>query len=191
VTGIEHISPRIRVEHGDNLVETRSAAFDPTRTYRYVLERRWSDTGPAAVFIMLNPSTADAAADDPTIRRCLASARREKCAALRVVNLFAMRATDPAALHTHPDPVGPDNDSVLTWATGFDGPAIAAWGAHGTLHGRTTAVIRLLQHRALLCLRMTQAGQPRHPLYVAGAAPLLPWTPPDPMPTFPSPNGGN
>lgn len=189
--GIERISPRIRVEHGGDLVETRTAAFDPTRSYRYALERRWSATGPTAVFVMLNPSTADAFTDDPTIRRCLAFARRENCAALRVVNLFALHSTDPSALYTHPDPIGPDNNSVLTWAVDCTGPVIAAWGTHGALHSRAAAVVRTLRHQALLCLGVTRAGQPRHPLYVPGDAPLRPWTPTDPTPTPPSPNGGH
>ncbi len=68
-------------DRNDNLVERRSATFDHSRTYRYALERRWSETAPA-VFVMLNPSTADAFADDPTIRRCLAFARREGCGGL-------------------------------------------------------------------------------------------------------------
>ena len=39
------------------------ALLSPCRRYRYALWRRWGD-GPPAMFIGLNPSTAD----DPTIR---------------------------------------------------------------------------------------------------------------------------
>ena len=47
---------------------------------------------------MLNPSTADATEDDPTIRACMAFAERWECGWLDVVNLYAFRATDPADL---------------------------------------------------------------------------------------------
>ena len=82
------------------------------RVYRYLLTRRWG-TVPAMVWIMLNPSTADAFAEDPTIRRCLIFAHREGCGGLTVVNLFALRSTDPKALTRHPDPVGPANDTFI------------------------------------------------------------------------------
>lgn len=66
--------------------------------YRYALTRTWRPDAPLLTFVMLNPSTADAYADDPTIRRCIGFARREGAAGIRVANLFAYRATSPAAL---------------------------------------------------------------------------------------------
>lgn len=158
-------------DHADNLAERRSATFDPARTYRYKLERHWGDAAPA-VFVMLNPSTADAFVDDPTIRRCVAFARREGCGGLVVVNLFALRATDPKALRSHPDPVGPLNDTFLSDARLLGSSVIAAWGAHGSLHGRDEAVARLLAGRAVQCLGVTKDGHPCHPLYLPGDAPL-------------------
>lgn len=161
-------------DRADDLVERRSATFDQSRTYRYALERRWSDAQPA-VFVMLNPSTADAFADDPTIRRCLSFARREGCGGLIVVNLFALRATDPRELYEHPDPVGPSNDGIVYEATHQGAPLIAAWGAHGTLLRRESIVARLLEFNDVMCLGMTKNGHPRHPLYVHGNTPLELW----------------
>lgn len=166
--------PQLVIDRDDNLVERRSATFDPTRTYRYALERHWADA-PPAVFAMLNPSTADAFADDPTIRRCIAFARREQCGGLIVVNLFALRATDPKALYAHPDPVGRHTDGLLLDAVAKGGPVIAAWGVHGALAGRGAEVARLIDHVDLLCLGTTKDGHPRHPLYVRGDAPLTLW----------------
>jgi hypothetical protein len=167
---------RLITQHGGDLVVRRRAVFDQARTYRYLLEHRWAD-GPAMVFVMLNPSTADANADDPTIRRAVGFARRERCGALVVVNLFALRTTDPSVLSAHPDPVGPDNDWVLRDTVRCGAPVVAAWGAHGALLGRAAAVARLLEPCRPLCLGLTASGHPRHPLYLPATAPLAPFTP--------------
>jgi hypothetical protein len=148
--------------------------------YRYTLQRGWTDGWPWATFIMLNPSTADADTDDPTIRRCIGFAQREGCAGLRVVNLYALRATDPRELWKHADPVGPLNDfhlrdEFLDVAYG-GGLVIAAWGAHA--RPDRVAVVRNLAAGFgvdLHALGFTKAGQPRHPLYLRGDAPLVPW----------------
>ena len=163
-------------ERRENLTEARLALFDPARTYRYLLEHRWGTAAPM-VFVMLNPSTADATRDDPTLRRCLRFARRDGRGGLIVVNLFALRATDPAALAAHPDPVGPDNDQILCAAIGRGTPVIAAWGTHGALHARDQAVLRLLAPARLSCLGRTAHGQPRHPLYQPADTPLTDYHP--------------
>lgn len=167
---------RLVAERREDLVEARLALFDPARTYRYLLEHRWGSVAPM-VLVMLNPSTADATRDDPTMRRALRFARREGCGGLIVVNLFALRATDPAALTSHPDPVGSDNDQVLCAAVGRGNLVVAGWGAHGTPHGRDRAVLRLLAPVRLRCLGLTAGGQPRHPLYLPATAPLTDYRP--------------
>lgn len=172
VSGASHLV----AERREDLVEARLAVFDPAHTYRYLLEHRWAVAAPM-VLVMLNPSTADATREDPTMRRALRFARREGCGGLIVVNLFALRATDPAGLAAHPDPVGPDNDQILCAAAGRGTPVVAAWGAHGTLHARDRAVLRLLAPARLWCLGLTAGGQPRHPLYLPADAPLTDYCP--------------
>jgi hypothetical protein len=154
------------------------AVFNEARTHRYLLCRRWSD-GPVMTWIMLNPSTADAFADDPTIRRCISFARREGCGGLRVVNLFALRATNPRELRKHPDPVGPCADQMIDAQAG-GAYTVAAWGADATAIRRGRQVGRRLIAAgvSLSCLGVTSAGHPRHPLYVRSSALLTPWTPP-------------
>lgn len=164
----------IITDRADDLVERRCATFDPSRTYRYTLERHWGQT-PPAVFVMLNPSTADAFTEDPTIRRCLSFAKREGCGGLIVVNLFALRATDPKALRSHPDPVGPGNDGIIQEAYHQGAPVIAAWGVHGAFNDRDKRVLWLLEFCDLHVLGLTKGGHPRHPLYVPGDAPLTLW----------------
>ncbi len=67
--------------------------------YRYWLKRVWDSSKPTAGFCLLNPSTAvglvdGIPVDDPTIRRCAGFAKSWGCGGIRVVNLFAIRATD-------------------------------------------------------------------------------------------------
>jgi len=156
--------------------ETRFAVFDGTRTYRYRLGRIWDETRPVMTFIGLNPSIADAMVDDPTIRRCRGFAMREDCGGLVMVNLFAYRSTDPARLRRAPDPVGPANANYLLLMVASAGPAVAAWGAGGSLLGRDQEVLELLNGmKQLQCLGTTKDGHPRHPLYLAGTTPLQPF----------------
>ncbi len=147
------------------------ATFDETGAYRYALWRVWDTDGPSIVFVMLNPSKADAESDDPTIRRCVGFARAWGYGALTVVNLFAFRAACPRTLHQTADPVGPDNDRHLRDALASAPTVVFAWGNHGGLHERDRAIGALLlreskQPSAALCLGTTGVGQPRHPLYV-------------------------
>lgn len=151
-------------------------------TYRYALTRSWSSEGAGHVlWIMLNPSTADADVDDPTIRRCQTFAYRWGYDGITVVNLFALRSKDPRALLNHPDPVGPANDvniASLAKAAGT-GLLVAAWGADGRLHGRSGRVRQTLAAtgRPLHTLGLTKFGHPRHPLYVRGDTTPVEWTP--------------
>jgi hypothetical protein len=88
---------------------TGSAVVSPCGTYRYLLTRQLGAGTRLGTFIMLSPSTADAERDDATIRKCVGFARRLGCAGLQIVNLFALRAADPAALRLADDPVGSEN----------------------------------------------------------------------------------
>ncbi len=136
-------------------------------TYRYRLWREWGNGFPL-LWIMLNPSTADAQQDDPTIRKCVGFAKQWGFGRIEVVNLFALRSTSPKVIKKHYDPVGPDNDAVIIDAcrrhnsTGI----IAAWGSHGDVLGRAESMKERLMAFRPHCLGMTKNGHPRHPLYV-------------------------
>lgn len=127
--------------------------------------------------VMLNPSTADATKDDPTIRRCIGFAVRERFGGVEILNLFAFRATAPADLKAAADPVGPDNDQHLRDLFARHRTILAAWGAHGAHLGRAEAIIRLAANRGttLTCLGRTARGHPRHPLYARGDCAILPF----------------
>lgn len=118
-----------------------------------------------AVFVGLNPSTADEVEDDPTIRRCVDYAKRWGYGALCMVNLFAYRATEPAVMKAHAAPVGDENDRWLVEVAKEAGVVVAAWGVDGKHSERDKAVIRLLAGK-LSCLVKTKDGHPGHPLYL-------------------------
>jgi len=152
---------------------TSWAHFSECRTYRYALERRWG-AGKSVAFVMLNPSTADERRNDPTIARCERRARDWGFDALRIVNLFAFRATLPADLRRASDPYGPDNAAALDDAADWADTMLAAWGVHGALLGAGPAFAARTD-RPLMHLGLTQAGHPRHPLYVSYATTPVVW----------------
>jgi hypothetical protein len=153
------------------------ATVSPCGLYRYTLSRVWDEDKPGVLFIMLNPSTADASEDDPTIRRCIGFGKAWGCGSITVVNLFAYRATDPALLAScvsiaPTTAVGPLNDAHIQRnlkAHGERGDYIvAAWGARGNdrvFQGRRDTVICFLPLADLMCLDTTKTGEPKHPLY--------------------------
>lgn len=169
-------------------MNVRKAIFSPCGLYRYTLDFELPDlfaAGPprSIVVIMLNPSTADATHDDPTIRRVIGFARREGIARVGVRNLFAWRATDPANLCTTADPIGPDNDVAIRMAVAGSNGVLCAWGATYVpgIAQRVAAVKGMLAGmvavcpKPISCLGLTRSGEPRHPLYVHRAAPFVPF----------------
>lgn len=146
-------------------------SFSSDRKYRYTLWREWQDLFASkhqgiVMFIGLNPSTADEALDDPTIRKCMGFVRRWGYAGLCMCNLFAFRATDPKEMKKQPDPVGPENNQFLADVAKEAPLIIAAWGKHGSFMARDAAVQTLLAKRRIHCLSQNDDGSPEHPLYV-------------------------
>ncbi|TLS45736.1 DUF1643 domain-containing protein [Streptomyces montanus] len=156
----------------------RSAVLSSCGRYRYLLVREWGDTGPTAVFALLNPSKADATRDDPTTRRCIKYAQNWGCSALLIVNLYAWRATQPHDLATADDPIGPENNTYIRAATAVaehtGGPLVAGWGTHAR-PDRVTDVIALPGMHRLSTLALTQAGHPHHPIRLSLGLTPHPW----------------
>lgn len=157
--------------------------------YRYELRRRWGP-GQLVCWVMLNPSTADASEDDPTIRRCMGFSQSWGYGGLVVVNLFAFRATKPAELKKRlagtgaveqQRIVGVDNRVHLGRAMREADLVVGAWGAG--LKPWSTKRAEMLRIRVvhgecppLMCLGRTKCGAPRHPLYVPAAQKLERWS---------------
>ena len=134
--------------------------------YRYSLHRSWDQRLGTCLFVMLNPSTADANHDDPTIRKCVRYAKAWGFGQLLVGNLFAYRATDKAVMMRQADPVGPQNDATLAALASRADVTVAAWGADGGYLGRDLEVLALLRPlTSIQCLGLNQNGTPPHPLF--------------------------
>jgi len=142
--------------------------------YRFRLWRRWAPGG-AALWIMLNPSTADDVGDDPTIRRCIGLSRGWGFGAIEVVNLYALRATRPRDLFAARAPVGRGNDAAIAASAAAAESIVVAWGMHGGRGARAGDVLALLARCPLWCLGRTRGGQPRHPLYAPASTRLVAW----------------
>lgn len=154
-----------------------TAHYSRCRHYRYDLVRRFESGSGVANFIMLNPSTATEAFNDPTVGRCETRTLTMGFGTMVVTNIFAYRATDPKVMRAHPDPVGEENDqSILTHACKAD-IVICAWGRHGEFMERGQAVKRLLTQAGirLHALKLTAAGEPSHPLYLPHALTPIAW----------------
>lgn len=153
----------------------RWAELSADGEHRLLLGRVWDDDLPLVAFIGLNPSTADATEDDPTIRRCIGLARAWGYGGVLVANLFTFRAADPRLLAACKTPLIFGADNALRDVAGRGALVIEAWGGHAMASstGRDRHVRALLAGRApRAVLGLTQDGAPRHPLYApAGTVP--------------------
>ena len=173
------LHPRRKLFGEGAIAETvKTAWLSPDGTRRYELTRRWG-TGPYMAFIMLNPSTADADLDDPTIRRCVSFAKREGLHAIRVVNLCSWRSPNPDDAKGQPLVA---DDSVMLRAVisyGHIDTVVCAWGTGGADHAQAVQIVRSWAARVntpLHHLGLTKDGHPRHPLYLKADTPLEVWT---------------
>lgn len=160
-----------------------TATISPCGRYRYRLARSWPllqalgiASGGRVLFVMLNPSTADAERDDATVRRCVGFVQTWGFVGLDVANLYAWRSTDPAGLLLAEDPVGPDNDAAIVELGRSAAMVVCAWGAGGAasslVPARAAHVLQLLSDAGVKphALGFTRSGQPKHPLYLPKSA---------------------
>lgn len=169
----------------------KGAVISGCKKYRYVLWRRWSPSKPLVNFVMLNPSKADAYADDPTIRRCIGFANGWGYGGIIVTNLYGYRATYPGDLHWVDNPIGEKNDEYIQTVAQQSPLIVCAWGQTiremeckgvGKDKGRVLSgqqreqqVKDLLPTDKMHYLRLTQHGHPYHPLYLKGDLTPVEW----------------
>jgi len=153
----------------------KTAIISDCQQYRYELGRDFvENANNPAIFCMLNPSTADALLDDPTIRRCIQFAKDFGHDSLKVVNLYAFRSPSPKDLWVASDPVGVDNNQYLMNLFLKHKKIICAWGGNAKIE-RVQEVYDLLTklNVEMWCLGTTKQGMPKHPLYLKATQPLL------------------
>lgn len=162
----------------------KSAIISPCGRYRYRLERQCEGDGQTTI-IMVNPSTADADNDDPTIRRLIGFGNRYQWGRIVIGNLFAFRSTDVRVLENQTDAVGPDNDAHLLDMLREADRLVVAWGPKGKLPRRLrTRYRRILEmahttsRRPMSIGKPAKDGHPCHPLMLAYSTELQPWSPP-------------
>lgn len=158
---------------------TGTAVLSECGLYRYRLERSWGVSSAAPVtWVMLNPSTADAELDDPTLTHCATFTRQAGWDRLVVVNLFGLRSTDPAELGRADDPVGPENLAHVRAALQEAGLIVAAWGAH-PMALRSSVRLKLQELAPagvdVVCLGLAGGRQPRHPVRLGYSTPFEPF----------------
>jgi hypothetical protein len=155
-------------------VKERTTVLSDCRKYRYILWRTAPPDDFYAMFIGVNPSTADEVSDDPTIRKCRHFTKAWGFDSLCMVNLFAYRSTDPSVLRTTADEIiGPENDEWIKKAAQGAAVIVAAWGNNGNLSDRDVAVRALLKDFNVQCLGTTRDGSPKHPLYLKNSTELV------------------
>lgn len=157
-------------------------SFSACRGYRYTLLHQWDELFDRrrALFICLNPSTADEWQLDPTLTRIKSFCERMGANEFLMLNIFAYRATAPKDMMAVEDPVGPDNDMHIQQAVrhayalnqgSLD--IICGWGNHGLHRDRQSAVLQLLApfrkfpKLNIACLGKNANATPKHPLYIA------------------------
>lgn len=149
------------------------AVFSDCQAFRYQLHRIWDESLPYVNVIGVNPSTADAYKDDPTIRKCIKYSKAWGYGGLYMTNLFAFRSTDPKGVRKVSEPVGEFNNKWLVKTAQSAGIVIAAWGNNGRYIDRDKRVIAMLPE--LHCMEISDDGNPKHPLYLKDSLTPIPY----------------
>ncbi len=168
----------------------KSANISDCGRYRFKLNRSWVDIFDArrsALWVMLNPSTADANVDDPTMRRVINFSSRDDFTSLTVINLCPYITANPANLkrRTHEElfPMG-YFDEIRVKLGEYD-TMICGWGSGAvSMLSRESLISSMSMIRAIalgfdkadvMCLGLSKQGHPRHPLYLKKNSNLVPF----------------
>lgn len=163
------------------------AILSPCGKYRYTLERAWASLPRYVLWLMLNPSTADATTNDATIRRCIGYAKEWGYSGILVGNLYAWRSTSPRGLlyaaSAGSDPIGPENDRHVRGLITRASLVVCAWGQSGPTTRAKGAMLQLLRPRRHggdcphepHALKFNASGEPAHPLRLSAKLEAKPW----------------
>lgn len=172
-------------QHLTDLLITMKAKFSECGLYRYLIEHDYGGDGPVISLGMINPSEANEEKNDPTMTKVDGFAIRKRASKVIVWNQFALINKDVRALRTASDPIGPENDAYIAQAIRGADIHIVAWGPLSKLpkplrnRWREVTDVLLSAGAKPMCWGTALDGQPRHPLMLAYATPLVPWSIPD------------
>lgn len=148
--------------------------------YRYRLSREVQAEGKTFAFFGINPSTADASIDDPTVKKWKGFSLRNGAARFLVGNVFSYRSTDVRALATvaaEGDEHWPHIFKIIEDADVL----IPCWGSREKVPPRLRPYIDDLLNeivssgKPVFHFGKTASGDPKHPLMLGYSTPLLPW----------------
>lgn len=156
----------------------KSAIISDCGKYRYTLSRIWDDSKKKVMFIMLNPSIADAEKDDATIRRCIGFAKFWGYGGIEVCNLIPYRSTNPKELLEAENPLGnqSENFKYLSELSKECEKIIFAWGNRNIVKHffkNSPFDVPNIDDSELLnffekihYIELSKDGIPKHPLYL-------------------------
>lgn len=138
--------------------------------FRTRLWRAWA-AAPRVLWVMLNPSEADANKNDPTIETIIEFSHRWGFGGIEVANLYDFRTPSPKALRDAGYRQSAGNVAMLralaTTVTNDAGIVMAAYGTHAqpnrALNFRVDMQILGIR---LYHLGLNNGGSPKHPLYI-------------------------
>lgn len=152
----------------------KDAEFSGCRRYRFALWRIWDDTAPKIMFIGLNPSTANEATNDPTIRKVIGFAKKWEFGGVYMLNCFPYISTNPADLNTnYNNSIKLHNDYKLAQFGSMSKEIVFAWGNFPIVKKmkRDSELAEMFPNAKSLLINKN--GSPRHPLYVPYSAILV------------------
>lgn len=156
-----------------NLFEDNGAQFSDCKEYRYMLWRIWNPKKPKALIIGLNPSTANARHDDPTIRRLKTLMRKIGYGGFYMCNLYPQITPFPKNLNLERNYSQLiENRAIIKGLAEKVNIIIFAWGAFPEAELEGDYLSLIFAHKAW-CFGHNQNGSPKHPLYLSNRTKLI------------------
>lgn len=149
-----------------------SASFSSCGKYRYQLLRVWDDKLPRVMFVGLNPSTANAKDDDPTIKSIVRIAKHNGYGGVYMMNCFPYVSTDPKQLINCETTL---NDVWLESTGQNCKDVVFAWGNFKIVeeYGIDAKLTKMFP--GAKALHINKNGSPKHPLYCKSDTVFVDW----------------
>lgn len=165
---LDQLPPEVDASLIDPLVLARTR-FSEDRRHRFTLFRHWGDPNNFMACCGMNPSGADAFADDKSVIRACGFAERWGFGALYMLNAMSVRLTDSRRLSSAPCVNLPENDQWIRSVVRDAGLVLLAWGNPAAKFGRSGDVEQILREECdplkVRCFGKNKNGTPVHLLY--------------------------